>query len=180
MKTRWLRLSSELEKIKQLHLDIEEKFPAWKGRVECSYLPKTLMNEVLPPKQTRPYFGGSTWYEEADYGNEWLINQYYLHHSSIALIGPEYKSLMAAPPDIREVQKARVAWAYRRGGKLGIRQKNETAGKGYCLHSICDSRCEWNGPLVLCKVQWSDLNFIKFCSKFHSVWRFATGLAWNR
>lgn len=100
--------SVELEKIKQLHLDIEKKFPAWKGRVECSYLPKKLINEVLPPKQTRPYFGGSTWYEEADYGNEWMINQYFLYHHSIALVGPEYKSLMHKPPDIREVQKACV------------------------------------------------------------------------
>jgi len=100
--------SVELEKIKQLHLDIEKKFPAWKSRVECSYLPKTLMNEVLPPKQTRPYFGGSTWYDEADYGNEWLINQYFLYHNSIALVGPEYRSLMALPPDLHEVQKASV------------------------------------------------------------------------
>ena len=58
--------SIELEKIKQLHLNIEEKFPAWRGRVECSYLPKNLMNAKLPPKQTRPYFGNSTWYDEAD------------------------------------------------------------------------------------------------------------------
>lgn len=100
--------SVELGKIKQLHLDIEEKFPAWKGRVECSYLPKKLMNEVLPPRQTRPYFGGSTWYDEADYGNEWIINQYFLYHNSIALVGPEYRSLMAAPPDIREAQKASI------------------------------------------------------------------------
>ncbi|HEV8053175.1 MAG TPA: nucleotidyltransferase domain-containing protein, partial [Parachlamydiaceae bacterium] len=88
--------SVELEKIKQLHLDIEEKFPIWKGRVECSYIPKNLMNEVFPPKQTRPYFGDSTWYDEADYGNEWLINQYFLYHDSIGLVGPEYRSLMAA------------------------------------------------------------------------------------
>lgn len=98
----------ELEKVKKLHLEIEEKFPGWKGRVECSYLPKSMMNEELPPKQTRPYFGGSTWYDEADYGNEWLINQYFLYHNSVALFGPEYKSLMVAPPDLREVQKASI------------------------------------------------------------------------
>jgi predicted nucleotidyltransferase len=100
--------SIELEKIKQLHLNIEEKFPAWRDRVECSYLPKNLMNEKLPPKQTRPYFGNSTWYDRADYGNEWLINQYFLYHNSIVLVGPEYKSLMVAPPDLREVQKASI------------------------------------------------------------------------
>lgn len=97
---------NELEKIKELHFDIEAKFPDWKGRVECSYLPKSLMNEVMPPKQTRPYFGGSTWYAEADYGNEWLINQHFLYHYSKALVGPSYKTLMAAPPDIQELQMA--------------------------------------------------------------------------
>lgn len=98
----------ELEKVKKLHLDIEEKFPDWKGRVECSYLPNSMMNERLPPKQPRPYFGGGVWYTEADYGNEWLINQYFLYYNSIALVGPEYKSLMVAPPDLREVQKASI------------------------------------------------------------------------
>ncbi|MBA2726809.1 MAG: DUF4111 domain-containing protein [Parachlamydiaceae bacterium] len=98
--------SAEMEKIKQLHQNIEEKFPEWKGRVECSYLPKTLINELLPPKQTRPYFGGGAWYDEADYGNEWLINQFFLYNNSISLFGPEYKLLMTVPPDIREVQKA--------------------------------------------------------------------------
>ncbi|MBO0859744.1 MAG: hypothetical protein J2P21_15040 [Chloracidobacterium sp.] len=69
---------SELNSIEQLHRGLDEQYPAWKGRLECSYVPIELMQEVLPPKISRPWWGFDTLYSEADAGNEWIINHYFL------------------------------------------------------------------------------------------------------
>ncbi len=98
-------LPEELEQVKQLHLDIENAHPEWAGRIECSYLPVGLMDEVLPPKTPRPWWGHGEFYSEAPYGNEWIINQYQLYNHGIPLSGPDFKTLIR-PIDIVEVQKA--------------------------------------------------------------------------
>lgn len=97
----------EGEKIKNLHLELEKKYPLWKERIEGSYTPLDLFENILPPKQSRPYFGGGVFYFEAPYGNEWLINNYLLYHKSIALQGADFRTLVN-PIDIRDVQKASI------------------------------------------------------------------------
>lgn len=95
----------ELELVKQLHLDTENRYKNWAERIECSYLPIELLHNILPPKTPRPCWGLGTFYPEAPYGDEWIINQYQLYNYGISLIGPDFKSLIE-PIDIKEVQKA--------------------------------------------------------------------------
>ena len=74
-------------------------------RLECSYTPIDMLKNILPPKEPRPYYGGGIFYDEAPYGNEWIINNYLLYEHGITLIGPDFKKL-TTPIDIIEVQKA--------------------------------------------------------------------------
>lgn len=97
----------ELEQIKQLHDLFKERYPKWSDRLECSYTPVDMLINILPPKEPRPYFGGGIFYDEAPYGNEWIINNYLLYEHSISLIGPDFKGLIK-PINIIEVQKACV------------------------------------------------------------------------
>lgn len=91
--------------IKQLHTQIANKYQKWTKRLECSYTPLAMLANNLPPLEPRPYYGEDTFYPEAPYGNEWIINQYMLYQHGIALFGPDYKTLIS-PVNIVEVQKA--------------------------------------------------------------------------
>jgi predicted nucleotidyltransferase len=95
----------ELGQVKKLHHVLNEHHPKWQERVECSYTPIHMLVHTLPPEESRPYYGGGIFYADADYGNEWIINNYLLSLHSIALIGPSFHSLVK-PIDIIEVQKA--------------------------------------------------------------------------
>jgi Domain of unknown function (DUF4111)/Nucleotidyltransferase domain len=95
----------ELHEIKLLHKHIEQKYPKWSQRLECSYTPIALFKYILPPEQPRPYYGGGIFYDEAPYGNEWIINNYLLYQYGITLIGKDFKKLVK-PININEVQKA--------------------------------------------------------------------------
>ncbi|CAM2952636.1 nucleotidyltransferase PLUS glutamate rich protein GrpB PLUS ribosomal protein alanine acetyltransferase [Legionella steigerwaltii] len=95
----------DLEQVKKLHRVMGEDYPKWKERVECSYTPIHMLAHVLPPEEPRPYYGGGIFYVDADYGNEWIINNYLLSMQSIPLIGPDFHSLIN-PIDIIDVQKA--------------------------------------------------------------------------
>ncbi len=97
---------SELEELEKLHQKIGEQFPLWKDRIENSFTPQTLLENIEPPGD-RPYFGAGTFYPLATYGNEWIINNYLLYHHGIAIKGPEFKELVK-PIDIHDVQKACV------------------------------------------------------------------------
>jgi len=99
---------NDLNQIEQFHKDVERRFPQWKERIECSYLPVDQLKCVAPPETPRPYFGGGRFYAQANYGNEWIINQYFLYKYGTALVGPEFKTL-SAPIDINDVRKACVA-----------------------------------------------------------------------
>jgi hypothetical protein len=96
---------SELKSIERMHRGLDERYPAWKGRLECSYVPLGLMQEILPPKTPRPWWGFDTLYAEADAGNEWIINHYFLSKHGVALDGPDFTTFVP-PLDIREVRKA--------------------------------------------------------------------------
>lgn len=95
----------ELLLLKQLHQNIKEKYQKWSERFECSYTPVDMLKNILPPKEPRPYFGGGVFYDEAPYGNEWIINNYLLYQHGIALTGCDFKQL-TTQVDISEVQKA--------------------------------------------------------------------------
>jgi predicted nucleotidyltransferase len=100
--------SSEIELVKILHKDIEEKYPSRKDRIECSYTPIYMLNEIFPPIEPRPWIGSGVLYPEAPYGNEWIINSYLLQEYGISIFGKAYKELLIKPIDILEVQKACV------------------------------------------------------------------------
>ena len=95
----------ELAQIKKLHQQISTELPFWSKRLECSYTPLEMLSETMPPTTPRPYYGESTLYEAAPYGNEWIINQYLLYQHGIAIIGPPFKTL-SSPINISDVQKA--------------------------------------------------------------------------
>lgn len=96
-----------IESIKKLHLQIGNENKKWEKRLECSYVSVDMLHNILPPELLRPYFGEGTFYPEAPYGSEWLINNYLLFHHGMALIGPEFKTLVK-PIDIVDVQEACV------------------------------------------------------------------------
>lgn len=95
----------ELGLVKQLHKQVEGHYQKWSDRLECSYTPVDMLKNILPPKEPRPYYGGGIFYDEAPYGNEWIINNHLLYEHGIPLIGPDLKELIN-PIDIIEVQKA--------------------------------------------------------------------------
>lgn len=95
----------DLKSLEHLHREIDERFPSWANRTECTYVPLKLISEILPPKVPRPWWGFDTLYAEADAGNEWLINHYFLSKYGVALYGPDFNALIPSI-DIREVQKA--------------------------------------------------------------------------
>jgi len=99
---------SRISRVEQFHLDIEQRYPQWAERIECSYLPVTELKHILPPETPRPYMGGGKFYAKAPYGNEWIINQYFLYKNGIALIGPEFKTL-GDRVNIDDVRKACAA-----------------------------------------------------------------------
>jgi predicted nucleotidyltransferase len=95
----------EIIRVKKMHEKIKQFYKSWKERIECSYLPVNLLSNILPPKQPRPYVGGGIFYPKAQYGNEWLINNYFLYHYGIAIMGPDFKELIQ-PINIVDIQKA--------------------------------------------------------------------------
>lgn len=95
----------DLLRVRALHLSLERENPLWRERVECSYIPANLLPNVLPPKTPRPWWGIGVLYETAPYGNEWIINQYFLWKCSVPLVGPQFNTLVRHV-DIRDVQQA--------------------------------------------------------------------------
>jgi len=94
----------KLEALKQMHLRVERENEKWAKRIECSYVPLDMLESIHPPKTPRPYIGEGIFYAEAPYGNEWIINQYLLYKHGIALMGPDFKTLVK-PISIEDVRK---------------------------------------------------------------------------
>jgi hypothetical protein len=99
--------TKEIASIKHLHAIIENDFPKWSGRSECSYTPIDMLQNTLPPAKPRPWYDGTQkhFYEEAPYGNEWIINKYLLYAHAIPLAGSDFRAITNAV-NIKEVQKA--------------------------------------------------------------------------
>jgi predicted nucleotidyltransferase len=98
---------AELELIKKFHCDLLNDFPVLSRRFESTYTPKYMLKNISPPTEPRPwYFGGEEkLYEKAQYGNEWIINNYLLYNYSITLAGTAFQNICNEIP-IVEVQKA--------------------------------------------------------------------------
>lgn len=94
----------EVEALKKLHKEVEGKYPKWAKRLESSYTPHQMLLSITPPG-ARPYHGEGIFYEQAPYGNEWIINLYLLYKYGIAIVGPEFSSLVS-PIKIEDVQAA--------------------------------------------------------------------------
>jgi predicted nucleotidyltransferase len=105
--TKELIKNSELETIKNIHKKMEMINKKWSKRFEASYTPVKMLQERKPPKEPRPYYG-EIFYDEASYGNEWIINNYLLYNYGIAIYGPEFKILIKEPINIKEIQEACV------------------------------------------------------------------------
>jgi hypothetical protein len=97
--------SDMIKALKELHKEVEANHENWLRRIECSYVPMEMLPSIEPPKAPRPYIGEGNFYDEAPYGNEWIINQYLLYQHGISLVGPDFKTLVK-PIDILEVRKA--------------------------------------------------------------------------
>jgi predicted nucleotidyltransferase len=97
----------QLDQIKLMHSEAKILHEKWGSRLECSYTPIDLFKYTLPPKEPRPYYGNGIFYEEAPYGNEWIINNYLLYQHGVSLIGPDFRD-MFEPISIIEVQKASI------------------------------------------------------------------------
>jgi Domain of unknown function (DUF4111)/Nucleotidyltransferase domain len=96
---------AELHAIEQLHRKIDNRYPEWANRTECSYVPLDLMRELNPPATPRPWWGFDTMYPAAPAGNEWTINHYLLAKHGIPLGGPPFNTLIP-PIDIQDVRRA--------------------------------------------------------------------------
>ncbi len=97
---------AEIEKLKELHNQVENKYPKWAKRMESSYTPQQMLPSVMPPG-ARPYYGEGVFYAEAPYGNEWIINLFLLYNHGIAVVGPGFSQLVK-PVKIEDVQQACV------------------------------------------------------------------------
>lgn len=56
-----------LDLVKDLHLQVEMTYQQWAERIECSYIPISMLHNILPPAAPRPYVGAGTFYPEALY-----------------------------------------------------------------------------------------------------------------
>jgi len=91
--------------VKSTHQLIEQKYPMWNHRIEASYTPLYMLNNILPPKEPRPYYGEGIMHEASEYGNEWIINLYLLYGYGKTVTGTDIRDLINKI-DIVEVQKA--------------------------------------------------------------------------
>jgi Domain of unknown function (DUF4111) len=75
--------------------------------MECTYTPIDMLQDTLPPANPRPWYNGieKHLYEEAPYGNEWLINKHLLYEYAMPLAGTDFRNITNAV-SIKEVQKA--------------------------------------------------------------------------
>ena len=94
----------QLSEIKKMHLNIGEKYPRWRKRVEGSYITKEMFLSTEPPKEPRPYVNANKMYNVV-YGNEWIINLYALYESGVTLFGTDLKKLIK-PVDIKKAREA--------------------------------------------------------------------------
>lgn len=85
----------DIEQLKELHARVEKIFPVCKKRIESQYVPIDFFRKTLPPKEPRPYYGEGTFYAEAPYGNEWLINVAMLYEYGMTIYGRDFREIVS-------------------------------------------------------------------------------------
>jgi hypothetical protein len=89
-----------------LHAEIGERYPVWRERIEGSYVTTSMLPNIMPPPQGRPYVNqGAFWDPDPPYGNEWLLNLYVLRECGVAILGPKPRELVG-PVRIEDVREA--------------------------------------------------------------------------
>jgi predicted nucleotidyltransferase len=84
---------NELENVKNIHKKLDDIYEKWSKRLEVSYTPMYMLMDKEIPVNSRPYYN-EIFYDEATYGNEWLINNYLLIKYGKAIYGPEFKTII--------------------------------------------------------------------------------------
>lgn len=170
----------QIERIGKLHQATEQKFKQWANRIECSYIPRAMLAEVLPPKEPRPYFGAGIFYPAADYGNEWLINRHFLYQNGVTIIGPDFKTL-AAPVEIKDLKEACIR-DLRREWVPKINDEKFLANshyQSYVVLNLCRILCAIvNSDMVSKKVaaDWAKEKYPQFKSLIETAqaWHYGT------
>lgn len=103
--TKTLLNKAELEKIKIIHKKLNEINNKWANRMEVSYTPMNMLNDKNIPTMPRPYYN-EIFYEEATYGNEWLINNYLLVNYGKTIYGTDFKKLIKYEINIDEIKES--------------------------------------------------------------------------
>ncbi|MEM7171844.1 MAG: aminoglycoside adenylyltransferase domain-containing protein [Pseudomonadota bacterium] len=98
--------TTEVGRLRTLFVDYGRSHWDWFDWTECSFTPLHMMQRTLPPLEPRPWFGNSRFYEDAPYGNEWLINQYLLCQWGIPIFGPDYARLVKNTIKLSHVRRA--------------------------------------------------------------------------
>ncbi len=100
--------ATQRAQLAEAHGSIGAGYPAWAERIEGSYVLRSMLGCVAPPKTPRPYVnGGAFWDPDPRYGNEWLVNLYAVRGCGIALIGPVPEQVIppVAIEDVREASR---------------------------------------------------------------------------
>ncbi|MDR1869992.1 MAG: DUF4111 domain-containing protein [Treponema sp.] len=91
--TKTLFDKTELETVKGIHRKLNEMNLKWAKRFEVSYTPVDMLSEKTIPIVPRPYYN-VIFYDEATYGNEWLINNYLLINYGKTIYGQDFNTLI--------------------------------------------------------------------------------------
>lgn len=162
--------SNELNQVKKFHVQLEKDNEKLAKRLECSYTPLEMLSNILPPVKPRPWYCGfeSYLYEEAPYGNEWIINNYLLYHHAIPLFGPDIKEWIQ-PIDILEVQKACIR-------DLFVEWEPKISNLSY----LNDSHNQSYLILNLCRILYTVLNNATGSKRISADWvKREFGLPWK-
>lgn len=92
--------------LERAHADLFDRHPAWRERIEGSFITRSMLESIRPPDIGRPYVnGGQFWRPDPPYGNEWLINLHHIRARGIALAGPPPEEIVPTI-DIVDVRDA--------------------------------------------------------------------------
>ena len=100
--TKVLLNKSEIIIVKDIHKNLNSINNIWSKRFEVSYTPMDMFKVKNIPILPRPYYN-EYFYDEATYGNEWLINNYLLEKYGKTIYGPEFKTLLQYKINIDEI-----------------------------------------------------------------------------
>lgn len=177
-------LKGELELIESLHKKIDERYPAWANRTECSYVPLEVVREILPPKTPRPWWGFDTLHKTALAGNEWIVNHYFLSKYGIALYGPEFKTLVPNI-NIEDVRKASARdlfkeWEPKIDDKEWLSNSHY---QSYLVLNLCRILCTVVGGRPASKkvaAKWAKETYLQWRNLIEEAERWKYGMKMNR